>query len=162
MTPRTPPNDDLLLAALAGLVPERVPGPEAASALRGRILAQARRMRTQVIRADEGEWIPFVPGIRIKTLRRSEAEGTQTSLWRIKPGATVPPHPHTREEECMVMEGSVVHDGVEYFAGDFLLAPVGERHQPFTAPNGALLLIRSELLPDPETLRKLTEANKIA
>lgn len=160
MTPITLPIDDLLLAALAGLVPQQAPAADASAALRGRILAQARLMRTQVIRADEGEWVPFVPGIRIKTLRRNEAEGTQTSLWRLDPGAIVPPHPHTREEECMVMEGSVVHDDVEYFAGDFLLAPVGERHKPFVAPRGALLLIRSELLPDPEKLRKLALENK--
>ena len=146
------PNDDLLLAALAGLVPEQAPAPPAASALRDRILAQARRPRTQVLRAAEGEWVPFVPGITIKTLRRDEAEGTQTSLWRIAPGAAVPPHPHTREEECLVLEGSVVHDGTEYFPGDFLLAPPGERHQPFFAPNGALLMIRSELIPDPARL----------
>jgi anti-sigma factor ChrR (cupin superfamily) len=157
MSTRKPPHDDLLLAALAGLVPAQAPAPEAASALRARILADARRMRTKVVRADEGEWKPFVPGIRIKTLRRDEAEGTQTSLWRIEPGAAVPPHPHTREEECLVLEGSVFHDGVEYFPGDFLLAPPGERHKPFEAPNGALLMIRSELIPDPERLRKLLD-----
>lgn len=152
--------DETLLSALAGLVPEKVPDRAASSALRARILAQARQMRTQVIRANDGEWVPFVPGILIKTLRRNEAEGTQTSLWRIEPGASVPPHPHTHEEECKVMEGSVVHDDVEYFPGDFLLAPVGERHKPFFAPKGALLLIRSELLPDAEKLRRLVEANK--
>jgi anti-sigma factor ChrR (cupin superfamily) len=157
MSTRKPPSDDLLLAALAGLVPAQAPAPEAASALRARILADARRMRTKVVRADEGEWKPFVPGIRIKTLRRDAAEGTQTSLWRIEPGAAVPPHPHTREEECLVLEGSVIHDGVEYFPGDFLLAPPGERHHPFEAPNGALLMIRSELIPDPEQLRKLSD-----
>lgn len=162
MSSRKPTIDETLLAALAGLVPEQVPAADASSALRARILTQARRMRTQVIRADEGEWVPFVPGIRIKTLRRNEAEGTQTSLWRIEPGASVPPHPHTHEEECMVMEGSVLHDDVEYFPGDFLLAPVGERHKPFLAPRGALLLIRSELIPDPEKLRRLAEANKIS
>lgn len=154
-TTRQPGTDDLLLAALAGLLPEQVPAPQAAQALRGRILGEARRMRTRVLRADEGEWKPFVPGIRIKTLRRDEAEGTQTSLWRIEPGAAVPPHPHTREEECLVLEGSVLHDGIEYFPGDFLLAPVGERHHAFIAPRGALLMIRSELIPDPERLRKL-------
>jgi quercetin dioxygenase-like cupin family protein len=156
MSTRKPPRDDLLLAALAGLLPESAPAPAAASALRARILADARRMRTKVVRADEGEWKPFVPGIRIKTLRRDEAEGTQTSLWRIEPGAAVPPHPHTREEECLVLEGSVLHDGVEYFPGDFLLAPPGERHKAFEAPKGALLMIRSELIPDPERLRKLS------
>ena len=157
MSPRKPPTDDLLLAALAGLLPEQPPAPAASAALRARVLADARRMRTRVVRADEGEWVPFVPGIRIKTLRRDEAEGTQTSLWRIEPGASVPPHPHTREEECLVLEGSVVHDGVEYFAGDYLLAPPGERHQRFLCPRGALLMIRSELLPDPDRLRRLAE-----
>lgn len=157
MSPRKPPTDDLLLAALAGLLPEQPPAPAASAALRARVLADARRTRTRVVRADEGEWVPFVPGIRIKTLRRDETEGTQTSLWRIEPGASVPPHPHTREEECLVLEGSVVHDGVEYFAGDFLLAPAGERHQRFLSPRGALLMIRSELIPDPETLRRLAE-----
>lgn len=148
-------NDDLLLAALVACVPENRPAPEAEAALRGRILAQARRMRTRVVRAGEGEWVPFVPGIEIKTLRRDAAEGTQTSLWRLSPGAVVPPHPHTREEECLVLEGSIFHDGVQYFPGDFLLAPVGERHHAFLAPEGALLIIRSELLPSAEQLRRL-------
>lgn len=152
MSRRPDPANDLLLAALAGLTPAEAPPPERAAALRERLLAAAARPRTVVLRADEGEWVPFVPGIRIKTLRRDEADGTQTSLWRIEPGAQVPPHPHTREEECLVLEGSVVHDGTEYFPGDFLLAPPGERHKPFLAPRGALLMIRSELIPDPSRL----------
>jgi anti-sigma factor ChrR (cupin superfamily) len=152
MSTRRPDPNDLLLAALAGVLPPEAPPSARAGALRERILAAAARPRTTVVRADEGEWVPFVPGIRIKTLRRDEADGTQTSLWRIEPGAQVPPHPHTREEECLVLEGSVIHDGVEYFAGDFLLAPPGERHQPFLAPRGALLMIRSELIPDPGLL----------
>lgn len=151
-TRRPDPADDLLLAALAGLTPAVAPPPERTADLRARLLAAAARPRTQVLRAHEGEWAPFVPGIRIKTLRRDETEGTQTSLWRIEPGAQVPPHPHTREEECLVLEGSVIHDGIEYFPGDFLLAPPGERHQPFLAPRGALLMIRSELIPDPSGL----------
>ncbi|MFY2764629.1 cupin domain-containing protein [Arenimonas sp. MALMAid1274] len=152
------PENDELLAAVLGLVPPQLPPPDQAAALRERVLAEARRVRTRVIRADEGEWKPFVPGIRIKTLRRDEADGTQTSLWRIEPGASVPPHPHTREEECLVLEGSVIHDEIEYFPGDFLLAPPGERHKPFLAPRGALLMIRSELIPDPEKLRKLAQS----
>lgn len=157
MSAMPPDSNDLLLAALSGLLPDESPSPEASASLRARIVAEAGRMRTQVVRAGEGEWKPFVPGIRIKTLRRDEAAGTQTSLWRIEPGASVPPHPHTHEEECLVLEGSVIHGGVEYFAGDYLLAPAGERHKPFLAPRGALLMIRSELIPDPERLRKLLD-----
>lgn len=157
MSRRKPPLDDLRLAALAGLLPPVAPAPEVATRLRGRVLAEAASPRTRVLRAQEGEWRPLVPGILIKTLRRDEAEGTQTSLWRIAPGASVPPHPHSREEECLVLEGSVVHRGIEYFPGDFLLAAPGERHAPFTSPRGALLMIRSELVPDPARLRALAE-----
>ncbi len=158
MTALAHDNDDVLVAALAGLVPEIRPSAEASAVLRERILAQARRTRTQVVRAAEGEWVPFVPGIHIKTLRRDEVEGTQTSLWRLSPGAVVPPHPHIREEECLVLAGSIFHDGVQYFEGDFLLAAVGERHHAFLAPEGALLIIRGELLPSPEQLRGLLAA----
>ena len=80
---------DLLLAALAGLLPEQRPAD--AAGLRDRLLARATAPRTRVLRADEGEWVPFFPGIRIKTLRRDEREGTQTTLWRLEPRAVVPP-----------------------------------------------------------------------
>jgi anti-sigma factor ChrR (cupin superfamily) len=115
-------------------------------ALRERVLG-AMVPATRVVRADQGEWIPVFRGIRIKSLRRDEIEGSETSLWRLEPGARVPRHTHARHEECMVLEGSIIHAGSEYFPGDFLLAEPGARHQPFDAPNGALLLIRSELVP---------------
>ena len=154
-----PDFDDktLLAAALAGLLPDDPPVSARASALRARILDTARRSRTQVVRAEEGEWTPFLPGIHIKTLRRDPHSRTQTSLWRIEAGAVIPPHPHASEEECLVLWGSVVHDGVEYHTGDYLLAAPGERHQAFTSPGGALLMIRGEFLPDPARVRALLE-----
>ena len=154
-----PEIDDktLLAAALAGLLPDDPPASARADALRARILDTARRSRTQVVRAGEGEWTPFVPGIHIKTLRRDPHSRTQTSLWRIEAGAVIPPHPHASEEECLVLWGSVVHDGVEYHTGDYLLAAPGERHQAFTSPGGALLMIRGEFLPDPARVRALLE-----
>lgn len=147
--------DPALFAALAQALAPREPAAGLRQRMRERILADAARPRTAVLRAAEGEWQPLVPGILIKTLRRDEHAGTQTSLWRIEPGAAVPPHPHTQEEECLVLEGSIIHDGSEYFPGDFLLAPRGERHQAFLSPHGALLLIRSELIPDAAKLAAL-------
>ncbi|MBB5014304.1 sigma-70 family RNA polymerase sigma factor [Rehaibacterium terrae] len=139
--------DPDLAARLAESMTPVTPDPARRLAMRERILADAAAPATRVLRADEGEWREFVHGIRIKTLRRDETAGTETSLWRLAPGARVPPHSHRHEEECLVLEGSIVHDGVEYFAGDYLLAPAGARHKPFVAPQGALLLIRSELVP---------------
>ena len=73
--------------------------------------------------------------------------GTETSLWRMAPGARIPAHPHLLEEECLIVEGSLNVDGVAYGAGDYLFARAGDRDPVFHAPEGALLLIRSELRP---------------
>lgn len=139
--------DPELAARLAAKMTPVAPAPERRLAMRERILADAAAPATRVLRADEGEWREFVRGIRIKTLRRDETGGTETSLWRLDPGARVPPHSHRHEEECLVLEGFIVHDGVQYRAGDYLLAPTGAKHKPFIAPEGALLMIRSELVP---------------
>lgn len=146
--------DDILLAALAGLLPEQEPAPAVRLAMRDRILARAALPAGMtVVRADQGEWRPILPGIRIKSLRKGE--GTETTLWRIDAGAVVPRHPHRHQEECLILEGSVVQSGVEYFAGDFLLAEPGLDHEAFHSPQGALLMIRSEPVPEPAALALL-------
>lgn len=101
----------------------------------------------EVRRADEGRWYPLLPGIALKPLRIDVAGWTQTSLWRLEAGARVPPHPHTAEEECLVVGGSVLHAGVEYGPGDYILARRGLQHTEFVSPRGAMLLIRGELTP---------------
>lgn len=151
------PEDALLLAALAGLVPDAEPGADARGRMRAALLAKVSKPAptTHVLRAGEGEWKPFLPGILLKTLRIDRERGTQTTLWRLEPGARVPPHPHSHEEECLVIEGSIVQNGIEYFPGDYLLADTGEKHAPFDSPRGALFLIRGELVPDLSVLKRL-------
>ena len=141
----------LLLGALAGLVPDQAPTDEGRLRMRAALLARlpASAPGTRVLRHAEGEWATLMPGVRVKTLRRDPAAGTETTLWRVDPGAGVPPHAHRHEEECLVLEGSIVKDGVEYFPGDYLLADAGEQHSRFSSPRGALFLIRGEILADP-------------
>lgn len=141
-------DEELLLAALAGLLPEQEPEAADKLRLRAAILDKVHQPATLITRGQEGDWRPLLPGIQVKTLRRDAGKGTQTTLWRMQPGAKVPAHAHRIEEECLVLEGSIVQDGVEYFAGDFLLAEAGSQHTPFESPRGALFLIRGELLPD--------------
>ena len=163
--------DDLLLAAHAGLLPAQRPDADTARRLREQLLARvvgataggapdardlpaptaAANPLTQ--RLDEGEWYELLPGIRIKSLRRDAT--SETTLWRVAPGAVVPPHAHRHEEECLILEGSLIHAGVEYFPGDYVFAAAGERHAAFTSPNGALFLIRGEPVPDPARLARL-------
>ncbi|KFN41057.1 cupin domain-containing protein [Arenimonas oryziterrae] len=146
-------HDALLLAAMAGLLPEQGPADAVRERLRVDILQRAGAAPINVIRRDEGEWRDLLPGVQIKTLRRDAQ--TQTTLWRVQPGGRVPPHVHAHEEECLVLEGRIVHDGVSYFSGDYLLARAGESHRVFEAPEGALFLIRGEPIPDPAVLARL-------
>lgn len=147
--------DPHTLGALgAAITPAPLP-PERVADLRARVLAGAAAS-TQVVRADEGEWMALLPGVRIKTLHVDREHGTQTSLWRLDAGARIPPHPHTKDEECLVLEGAITHDGVLYRQGDFLFTRPGLRHKDFVAPEGALLMIRSERIPPALLLRLMS------
>ena len=139
--------DEQTVALLAKAVAPLTPPPALAARMRDTIMARAQQSETVVVRAAAGEWKKLLPGITVKTLHLDVQQGIQTSLWRLEPGARVPPHPHAKEEECLILEGSIVHDGVVYSQGDFLFAKPGERHQDFISPNGALLMIRGERIP---------------
>ena len=145
------PDDAPLLVALAGLLPDQLPVEEARLRLRNSILARASGVTVHAQRLAEGTWLTLLPGVQVKTLR-SDAQ-TQTTLWRVQPGCTVPGHVHSHEEECLILEGSIIHDGVEYFPGDFLLALPGERHRVFESPRGALFMIRGEPVPTSEQMQ---------
>ena len=144
--PGTPVLDEDLTGMLGGGIAPAQLAPERIASMRSRILAGIADS-TRVVRAEEGEWKQLLPGITIKTLHVDREQGTQTSLWRLEPGARIPRHPHSRDEECLVLEGSITHDGATYRQGDFLHTRPGLRHKEFIAPNGALLMIRSERIP---------------
>jgi quercetin dioxygenase-like cupin family protein len=71
----------------------------------------------------------------------------QTVLIRMQPGAVVVGHPHTQEEECLVLEGEVFIGDYRLGQGDMHVARPGAVHAPIRAPQGALLMIRSEMPP---------------
>ncbi|MEX0828507.1 MAG: cupin domain-containing protein [Haliea sp.] len=137
----------------AALVPIE---PDAAcrTRMRARVLAHAGKQVTSVVRAGAGDWRLLVDGVHVKTLRLDRARTSETSLWRLDPGSHIPPHAHRQEEECLVLEGSIHYAGEIYEAGDYLLTPPGHRHAKFYAPTGALLLIRSELVPTTSRLTR--------
>jgi anti-sigma factor ChrR (cupin superfamily) len=134
------------IAALAAAVAPVPLAPERLAGMRSRIMAGIAES-TRVVRAGDGEWKELLPGITIKTLHVDREHGTQTSLWRLAAGARIPRHPHSKDEECLVLEGSITHDGETYRQGDYLHTRPGLRHKEFVAPQGALLMIRSERIP---------------
>ena len=150
--PKKPAPDSQVLdaesiAALGAAIAPAQLAPERIAGMRKRIMAGIADS-TRVVRAGEGEWKELLPGITIKTLHVDREHGTQTSLWRLAAGARIPRHPHSKDEECLVLEGSITHDGETYGQGDYLHTRPGLRHQEFVAPHGALLMIRSERIPN--------------
>jgi anti-sigma factor ChrR (cupin superfamily) len=148
-----PGDRDLLLGGVAGV---KLPGHRA-DALWQRIAAGTQASPVadaafDIVPAAADDWRPFLPGLKIKPLRVDSVAGTQTSLWRLDAGARVPAHSHDAEEECLILEGTLVWGERRYGAGDYLLAHAGGAHDEFTSPDGALFLIRSQLT---EPLRRL-------
>lgn len=131
----------LLLALRAGV---ELPSP----GLRARILARvAKPVSLQAaspvtLRAEQGDWIELCPGVLSKTLRHDGV--TRTWLARMSAGACIPAHLHELDEECLVLEGTVHFDGVEFRRGDYHLAPAGSRHEVVHSANGCLCLLRTE------------------
>lgn len=143
------PNDELealapeLLEALAAAqVCEPVPAPVAARVkhrLMDRI-ARAETGHTTLHRGADG-WQRFQHGVDIKVL--NEADGIMSYLLRLAPGAVVAAHHHPIDEECVVVEGTLLIGGeLEVSAGSFHLAHKNTLHSPISSVSGAIMFIR--------------------
>jgi quercetin dioxygenase-like cupin family protein len=116
---------------------------ESKTRLRERLLRSASRGMT-VSRREEQQWRAFLPGVEVKLLHHDVEQGLQTALWRMAPGTKIPAHPHGKDEECFILEGSLMHQGTRYQAGDYMLAPAGSRHGTISSDDGVVMLIRGE------------------
>ena len=144
---------------------DRVLGPEVtealANALRPAELAAAERDRmrarilnrakaappdgTLTVRAREGLWQDYAPGVQIKILHREPKLSSMTFLVRMAPGSVAPAHDHTQEEQCLVLEGEASMGEHILHAGDWHVALPGSTHHNFSSRTGCLLLIRGEM-----------------
>lgn len=97
------------------------------------------------VRAHEGTWRDFAPGVQIKVLHEDSSANTMSYLVRMEPGARVPVHSHTQEEHCLVLEGEVIIDEHVMRSGDWHTARPGSTHADFWSKTGCLLFIRSEM-----------------
>lgn len=91
------------------------------------------------VRADEGEWRDFAPGVQIKSLWRDA--GAQSMLLRLQAGARADAHAHSTEEECLMLDGEAFLGDTLLRAGDYQLAPAGTRHRALSSDVGALLFV---------------------
>lgn len=131
-------------------------GPAAAAGrarLLERVRAAAAAQRDLIVKPlAQGAWTPLVPGIRYKSLSRSQ----HAFLLDIAAGARLPIHRHHEDEECVVLLGEVRMHEMRVSEGDYHLAPVGSRHAPVSSPDGALIYLRGTSIGDtPRTVRDL-------
>lgn len=137
--------DPVLFAEWAEALRPVAPPP----GLRERIMERVRSAHPpttlRTIRAGGEGWTEFIPGIRFKILHRDEAGGTNSLLARLDPGATMPPHIHGTNEECLVLEGEITLGDVTVRAGDYHFAPKGAEHGALSTRTGALIFLRSGL-----------------
>jgi quercetin dioxygenase-like cupin family protein len=129
------------LAPLAGLLAPVEPGMDLFVRIAAAAGIDAPLAGFHVARRDEGVWETVAPGVETRTLWRSERSRRHAFLLRMQPGAAVPEHGHGGDEECLVIEGDMVVNGVEFRAGDFQVALAGTRHATVTTRGGCLCLI---------------------
>ena len=139
------PNEieQALLTAVAPLSPQN------ADKLSARVLDKIKEQGENepapylTIHASEGPWIAIAPLVEIKVLRQ---EGQSASfLLRVQPGGQLPDHVHLEDEECLVLQGSLLlGEGVMLRAGDYHRAAKGSPHGPASTNTGVLLFLRSD------------------
>ena len=158
-----PPNDSAealdseLRRTLTRALANEPDVPPLDAAIRARIQARIlERVRdrepegTFTLRAHEGSWVDYLPGIRRKVLRVDERLDCVSALYRLAPGASLPPHPHSQVEECLLLEGELRIGEFRLGPGDWHMAEPGSTHPEFVADNGALFFLRSERFRLPE------------
>ena len=128
-----------LLEASAPIGPE----PERAARLRKRLLRQVRASKhagLKTVLKDQGGWIKVGPLVDIKLL--SSDEQSRSYLLRMHPGAVLPPHRHTLDEECLMLEGECWIGDIHLCAGDYHVAAKGTRHGAIRTSTGGVAFLR--------------------
>ena len=106
-------------------------------------IAQAQAGHVTV-HADAAGWKPFDARAQIKVLHR--AGDVMSYLLRLAPGATLAPHRHPIDEECVVLEGRLrIGDELLVDAGGFHLAHRDALHATITSDEGATIYLRGAI-----------------
>src|SRR5262245_38427305 len=127
-----PQQIDALYQELAGSLCVSSLGKARRTRVRAQLLARIRAgaapAGTRTLRAAEGEWREFAPGITIKLLRSDASHDNMTALLRMQPGSTLGSHGHVQSEECLILQGEIFIGSHRLGAGDLHVAPPGTGH----------------------------------
>lgn len=143
-------NEENLYASLASaLAPEKASDDLKASVL-DRVNGAIDKPPPggETVRAGDTTWRQLTSEVAVKILHIDSVQNSQTALWRLGPGAKIPSHSHSANEECLVLEGKF-HVGDHILnAGDFHVMQAGSGHPELTSPDGCLLYIRQGISKD--------------
>ena len=138
-------KDPLPEDVIARLLDALAPVDGASAALKARVMQRIEAEESgngiTTVRAGEGEWLPFIPGVAAKVLH--DDGRVRTWLARLEAGARVPPHAHDGDEEILLLEGACIAGGVPMRQGDYQFSPSGSHHGEMTTASGCVLLLRS-------------------
>jgi anti-sigma factor ChrR (cupin superfamily) len=131
------------LSFLSGIVAEAITPVDPPAWLRERVLGAAAEtpQNTRTVRAGEGRWFDFVPGVTVKTLSVDIERDTATILMMFAPGARVPAHDHAGAEDSFVISGSCRIGDSHLLKGDFHHADAGTTHAEIISDEGCTLLL---------------------
>jgi anti-sigma factor ChrR (cupin superfamily) len=131
------------LSFLNGIVAEGITPVDPPAWLRARILGAAAEtpQNTRTVRAGEGRWFDFVPGVTVKPLSVDVERDTATILMMFEPGARVPAHDHAGAEDSFVISGSCRIGESYLLKGDFHHADAGTTHAEIVSDEGCVLLL---------------------
>ena len=116
--------------------------------MRARILNRVKAAPpdgTMTVRAHEGSWQDYAPGVQMKILHQEPNLSSMTCLVRMAPDSVVPLHDHGQEEHCLVLDGEASMGEHILQVGDWHVALPGSTHHNFSSRTGCLLLIRCEM-----------------
>lgn len=133
----------LLGESLAPVTPDAGVRDRILSRVRARLAAEGGAVKT--VRAADGTWDRIHPGACQRVLH--DDGQFRTMLVRLEPGATLPMHAHTREEECFVVEGDIWLSGLHMHRGDYQRVPAGTAHADIRSDTGCLLHVRAQSQP---------------
>ena len=114
-------------------------------------LAQALEQEASVapfhtVRLQDRDWVSIGLGVEQKFLYRDPMTGTESSLFRLQPGAFIEAHRHANAEECLVLEGDLTIGDLRLNAGDYHLAGKGTIHPVLRSQSGAVLFVRGAVV----------------
>jgi len=137
---------DQRLAPLAGAVENQAPRPEVWQNIKKRMGKNNTTLPNgiEAVYKGDGNWRPVNDKVDVKSLFIDKEQGSESYLLRFQPEGTIDQHHHGDwNDECIVMEGTVVVGETQFGPGDFHVATRGAVHPRLYSPTGGVLFVRS-------------------